>query len=819
MTDVLAGANGFSLQESSINVVSGHQMIFNLPPSNTKATNIQTHRRLFEKTLKSSRLHPRRYKRPVEGRNQVSYQRCVRVDPPLVLQHPTRRHSRKPIKRERKGRKMSLSANFRFVDLEELYLLGSPFPPCPTTAIEDYDREGNCSYAVDLRATRSMYSAHINGTIFTTILYEGSAAYEVKHGGKTSIFTPTLGGAYYRSLASENLTYLLQSVTRHPNLLQLYGINDQEPIPALVFYSGEVNLGFGLSSTLTIHIADVIPLSFFIRQCSPIALCCLQLRWANRGQAMVYLNRPVSNEELFMQTLSGLLCVGPMGPCVEHEDVMDVIERSEHHTTPTWSPQLPSKEYTNESEVIRYIEKYLKDFHKFVGKYHTPPMKLAWLSMPSCEIYKLGSVLEASTGDQVAFLESSPDWTYNVFSWDAFITIGRGNRCNCSGSEDGWMRYRFSSDIPSISFQISCSVVLVEPCSEILRAAWLAQARYISESSKRQIELPDCILLDHVSFSLTFSFEEDVFIERPLYLFVAPLVLGSNEESSSCSISLMPLLSYWSFDPKGNMADLEDAPILAQLPSPALATSGGSQWKHYQYKAIEQYQRFIGHDHKSRSYAEIHGLPRAHALWSRGRSEELAENSPQTLYDHGLENLISLKEEIDNIQGMYNFLRLKDIHELYEQVSNNTHAQESSYYSSPSPAREELTIQVTGHDSSLQEVESDFLSSFEGLLEEPSEIQDTNYDSSFPEVEFLSSFEGLGPSREIPIIQITDYDLLLLEKEFVPSIEGIFDSEGLSKEISINQVTDQDPSLSEVDFLSSFEGLFDEPEDIISISI
>ncbi|KAJ3906862.1 hypothetical protein F5879DRAFT_920336 [Lentinula edodes] len=187
------------------------------------------------------------------------------------------------------------------------------------------------------------------------------------------------------------------------------------------------------------------------------------------------------------------------------------------------------------------------------------------------------------------------------------------------------------------------------------------------------------------------------------------------------------------------MSDLEDAPILAQLPSPVLATSGGSQWKHYQYKAIEQYQRFIGHDHKSRSYAEIHSLPRAHALWSRERSEELAESSPLTLYDHGLDNLISLKEEIDNIQGIYNFLRLKDMAELT--VSDNTHAQESSYYSSPSPAREKLTIQVTGHDSSLQEVESDFLSSFEGLLEEPSrEIQDTDYDSSFPEVEFLSSF-------------------------------------------------------------------------------
>ncbi|KAJ3878734.1 hypothetical protein F5051DRAFT_503059 [Lentinula edodes] len=759
MTDVLSGANGFSLQESSINIVSGHQMIVNLPPLNFKTAHTR-HRPLFEKTLKSSRLRPRRDKRPIEDRHA------------RMRSHLRSRNTKdvKPIKRERKGQKTLLSDNFRFVKLKELYLSGSPFPPCPTTTIENYDQEGNCSYAVDLRATRSTYSAHINGTVFTTILYEGSAAYET-----------------WRD------DFDFYANARHPNVLQLYGINDQESTPALVFYS------------------DVIPLSFFIRQCSPIALCCLQLRWIiDRGQAMDYLNRPVSNEELFMQTLSGLLCVGPMGPCVEHEDVLDVIERCQHHTTPIWGPQLPSKKYTNESEVIRYIEKHLKDFHKFVGKYHTPPMKLAWLLMPSCEIYKLGSVLEASTGDQVALLESSPNWTYNVYPWDAFINIGRGNRCSRYGSKDGWMRYRFSSDIPSmISFQIACSVKLVEPCSEILRAAWLAQARYISELVKPQIKLPDCILLDHISFSLTFSFEQDVFIERPLYLFVAPLVIESNKGSSSYSISLMPLLSYWSFDPKGNMSDLGDALVLAHLPSPALATSGGSQWKHYQYKAIEQYQRFIGHDYKSRSYAEIHGLPRAHALWSQEHSEELAKDSPQTLYEHGLDNLHSLKEEIDYIQV--------NSAELDEQSSDETHVQESSYYSSPSFAREIPTIQVTDHDLSLLEV--DFLLSFEGLFdsERPSReipiIQITDYDLSLLEKDFLSSSKGLfdseGPSKEIPIIPVTDHVSSLPEVDFLSSFEGLFDSEGPSKEIPIIPVTDHVSSLPEVDFLSSFEGLFD----------
>lgn len=137
MTDVLAGANGFSLQESSINVVSGHQTIVNLPPLNFKTTHTR-HRPLFEKTLKSPRLRPRRDKRPVEDRHvcaHLIHQRAplksdqtrmrshlrsrntkdvyIQILPSCYVQCTTRRYSRKPTKRERKGQKMPLSDNVR----------------------------------------------------------------------------------------------------------------------------------------------------------------------------------------------------------------------------------------------------------------------------------------------------------------------------------------------------------------------------------------------------------------------------------------------------------------------------------------------------------------------------------------------------------------------------------------------------------------------------------------------------------------------------------------------------------------------------------
>ncbi|KAE9409524.1 hypothetical protein BT96DRAFT_527373 [Gymnopus androsaceus JB14] len=177
--------------------------------------------------------------------------------------------------RLRKGHKTPLSANFRNMKFEDLYLMGSPFPSPDTTA-EDYNWGDDSN---DLRVTRSMYSARVMSSPiqmdFTALLYEGPAAHET-------------WSQDFNSYAK----------ARHPNVLQLFGVIDQGPIPALIFFS------------------DLIPLGLFIHQCSPIALCYLQLRWIiDRGQAFRYLNRPVLDEELWMQTQSGLLCAGPIASC------------------------------------------------------------------------------------------------------------------------------------------------------------------------------------------------------------------------------------------------------------------------------------------------------------------------------------------------------------------------------------------------------------------------------------------------------------------------------------------------------------------------
>ncbi|KAJ3800043.1 hypothetical protein GGU11DRAFT_742850 [Lentinula aff. detonsa] len=673
--DVLAGANELLLQESTINAVSRDQIyVFNISPRSDSSVSM----------LPGS---PR-------GNN-----------------------------------------HFRNLNIEDLYLTGSPFPPCPTSSIEDYDRAEGRSYDIDLRhiSTVNTYSAQIgeSESIFTAAMYEGPAAYE----------TWRQDFDFYANI-------------RHPNVLQLFGIT-QGPIYALIFYS------------------DIIPLSLFIRQCPPIALCYLQLRWIiDRGQAMDYLNEEIqacSTENLYMQTRSGLLCVGPMGPCVDHEDMLDIVERCPHRGVQTWSPQLRSTEYGNENKVFRYIEEHLKDFHKFVGQYCTPALRSACLSTHNCKSYKmLGSVLDASSGHEVALFELSPAWEYRVHSWNT-PRNGSEYRLRCSKDvyEDGWTRYTFEpGTVLSTSFQIKYSIGWYESFGNTLRAAWLAQARYIS--LERQIKPSNCVLLDHIAFSLTFSLRNPVSVERPLYLFVGPLDIRSISGSleSSCSINITPqVASYWSCDPSGESFPIEDRPILSQ---PVLRSTRPN------------------YDCNSRSFAEIHGFPKALVLWPRkDPSDEAIVGSPRTRYEVGLD-LTSLEVEIEKIH---------DSASVHDGQSAQPQGQVDSCGPSECPSL--TNSQNTTHiESVLAESESLLLKDSFQPSTLNQDISIRTYDGEFDiEASLLMDMGGLlrektDPSlvQEVPIIHVSDYGSLLAPEDDTDS-----------------------PT-------SSLSRLFEEPEDIISIS-
>ncbi|KAJ3986109.1 hypothetical protein F5890DRAFT_1505716 [Lentinula detonsa] len=772
--DVLAGANDLLLQESTINAVSRDQIyVFNISPKSDSSVSMPpgsprgnnhtgTQARMRNQYLnrKDTKNHPRYSKHEKGLRTPPAASILFSEDIHTRIRSQLRnKHVNEEIETEdhryskqRKGQKTPQASNFRILNIEDLYLTGSPFPPCPTSSIEDYDRAEGRSYDIDLRhiSTVNTYSAQIgeSESIFTAAMYEGPAAYE----------TWRQDFDFYANI-------------RHPNVLQLFGINAQGPIYALIFYS------------------DIIPLSLFIRQCPPIALCYLQLRWIiDRGQAMDYLNEEIQIETLYMQTRSGLLCVGPMGPCVDHEDMLDIVERCPHRGVQTWSPQLRSAEYSNEAKVFRYIEEHLKDFHKFVGQYRTPALRSACLSTHNCKSYKmLGSVLDASSGHEVALFELSPDWEYRVHPWNT-PRDGSGYRLRCSKDvyEDGWTRYTFKpGTVLSTSFQITYSIGWYESFGNTLRAAWLAQARYIS--LERQIKPSNCVLLDHIAFSLTFSLRNPVSVERPLYLFVGPLDIRSNSGSleSSRSINITPpVASYWSCDQSGESFHIEDRPILSQLSSPTLYTSVGSQWKSYQYKAIQDFQRLSNYDCNSRSFAEIHGFPKALVLWPRkDSSDEAIDGSPRARYEVGLD-LTSLEVEIEKIH---------DSASVHDGQSTQPQGQVDSC--GPSECLSLTNSQNNTHiESVLAESESLLLKDSFQPSTLNQDISIRTYDGEFDiEASLLMDMGGLlrektDPSLEVPIIQVSDYGSLLAPEDDTDS-----------------------PT-------SSLSRLFEEPEDIISIS-
>lgn len=157
---------------------------------------------------------------------------------------------------------------------------------------------------------------------------------------------------------------------------------------------------------------------------------------------VILINAHSQDEELWMQTQSGLLCAGPIGPCVEHPDALKVMEECHYSIVQTWNPQLPSEYYGDEGAVVHYIERHLKDFHKFVGQYRTNPTNTTWDSIRSSpfDTYSLGSVFDASTGDQVALMELSPNWSYDVRSWNAHVIKVWDCEYSSVISEEGWTR-------------------------------------------------------------------------------------------------------------------------------------------------------------------------------------------------------------------------------------------------------------------------------------------------------------------------------------------------------------------------------------------
>ncbi|KIK59631.1 hypothetical protein GYMLUDRAFT_44600 [Collybiopsis luxurians FD-317 M1] len=648
--------------------------------------------------------------------------------------------SRKTSHGTRKGQKVSLFDNFRTIENEDLYLTGSPFP---SRAVEAYFKleDGIAKRYLHHSNSRSVCHAEVlsfPGRKFTSILYKGGDAHEIW---------------------SKDFDFYAN--VRHPNVLQLFGVGNHPTRPILIFHS------------------ELVSLSNFINRCSAIALCYLQHRWIlDYARASDYLGCSVQHDELWMQIPSGLLCVGPIGPSVMmHEDAIDIAERCLHGVIETWDPQLCPGDYDDDAKAVQYIEKHFKqEFHEFVGQYCVPSAKDTWDLMDSYkDTYRLGSVLDGSSGKQIASLAFPPNWIYPIHSWD--MQLRELLYYDKEELENGFTRFSFQrGGLPFKPFEISCTYSIREPFQNRLRAAWLAQAQYTSIQS--QIDPCDCVLLDQIcfSFKLAFNHENRLQPGRPLYLFLSHPMHEHDPQDKGIFPSnpyLIPQITnvhhFWSFDPNCESSAIEDGKILQLTTHYVPTISGGSQWKHYQYEAIKQYQQFRDCDPSSCSYAHKHGLPQveippSHAIDDVHQSPQttLLNGDPDRDLTLGVENL-GINSRSPNIQLVVsqNLEDLNDYSSLsvtYREVSVGVEVAASSTLNRlPSPTH--------GETWAPEPIGVVFDGEFHGLNEETSLLM-RMVDVVAPSEEALT--DQMGPREELLEYRSLSDDEYDMEQDLKP---------------------------------------------------
>ncbi|KAE9405854.1 hypothetical protein BT96DRAFT_306759 [Gymnopus androsaceus JB14] len=177
------------------------------------------------------------------------------------------------------------------------------------------------------------------------------------------------------------------SQSRHPNLMQLFGLVQGRSVPAMIFHS------------------ELIPLQHFAEQCSssPLALAYLKHRYtidslkaerAVTGSIFSTNVWHIVDEQFWIEPSSGLICAGPFAPFSNYTGV----QRSDANSW--WNqlnhleniPQLKFAFYKSDNEIIRHIEDHFESVVSFVAS------QLADYRDPACKggsghFFTLGSVI------------------------------------------------------------------------------------------------------------------------------------------------------------------------------------------------------------------------------------------------------------------------------------------------------------------------------------------------------------------------------------------------------------------------------------------
>ncbi|KAK7046086.1 hypothetical protein VNI00_007081 [Paramarasmius palmivorus] len=378
---------------------------------------------------------------------------------------------------------------------------------------------------------------------------------------------------------------------RSLDVAQLYGYNDSNALPALIFYDALVPV-----NNVRIHHSYSVFLDIYLFSYNRVV--------GSQDQENTEICL-ASDCELWIQPRTSTLCAGPLGPRLDFEYIMYQHAAKDNIVGPT----LTMNQF-EDVHFLRYHDQHLSD-EDFL-------FALATFSR------ELNPVLPRAEEDLVVFpgsvFSTMKDRTAAmcprlVVHWDFFVWPCSQNPSHSQVLEDGTIRFSFThvEDVAKpqhLEFILHCR----EPKSKKEWSVyWLSQAHNIFS----QLQVPEDDWKRHLIFSgnirLTLEIcpTKDISPEYPslaqFCLFVRPVPL-----TSSGTIDLEAWMKgdlfYWSFDPTGptTLAATENCSPPELKPQYSIVYK---RWNHRIYDAVRRWQEFKGFDPATTAFAQSLGHP------------------------------------------------------------------------------------------------------------------------------------------------------------------------------------------------------------------
>ncbi|KAK1216707.1 hypothetical protein PQX77_020659 [Marasmius sp. AFHP31] len=140
-----------------------------------------------------------------------------------------------------------------------------------------------------------------------------------------------------------------------------------------------------------------------------------------------------------------------------------------------------------------------------------------------------------------------------------------------------------------------------------LRCAYLCQSLSFYSNSD---DVRHVFFIDEIGFSLEGAFPDDLTTRlKPLYLFIPPLPSDIINNTHRIRYPLPKNLFYWSHDPQGRTAVVEEDWEKFGIPKLRVQGWFGSSWEKHLYAYVQHHLRSGGYELDGKQYARDHGYP------------------------------------------------------------------------------------------------------------------------------------------------------------------------------------------------------------------